>query len=80
MQWKCSDRMNLEKRITNFPVELDLGEINQVRPERKKNVAHENNEPKYGYCIRTGKKIKFNPKYPLCKEAWQSWNQFKNGD
>jgi hypothetical protein len=31
-----------------------------------------------GFCIRTGKRIPFNPKRPMTDEAYQSWAQFKN--
>jgi hypothetical protein len=35
---------------------------------------------KTGYCIRTGKPIAFNPKRPLCDEAYQNWLKFSNQD
>jgi phosphatidylserine/phosphatidylglycerophosphate/cardiolipin synthase-like enzyme len=31
-----------------------------------------------GYCIRTGVKIPFDAKNPLCKEALKSWNKYKD--
>jgi hypothetical protein len=31
-----------------------------------------------GYCIRSGKAIPFNPKMPLCDEAYVNWLKFKN--
>jgi len=31
-----------------------------------------------GYCIRTGKPIPFNPKQPMCDEAYISWAKFGN--
>lgn len=34
----------------------------------------------FGYCIRTGKQIPFNPDNPMSKEAFESWNKFKNKD
>lgn len=33
-----------------------------------------------GFCIRTGKTIPFNPKYPMSKEAFDSWVKYKNRD
>jgi hypothetical protein len=33
-----------------------------------------------GYCIRTGKRIPFNPNSPLSDEAYQSWQKFSNKD
>lgn len=35
---------------------------------------------KMGYCIRTGVKIPFNLKLPFTKDAYKSWNQYKNKD
>lgn len=68
---------NIEiKKLTDFPEELELGDNNpDERPSRKvENVESE------GYCIRSGKKIKFNPKQPMSKESWQLWNKYKNPD
>jgi hypothetical protein len=31
-----------------------------------------------GYCIRTGIRIKFDPKNPMCDKAYQSWSKFSN--
>ena len=33
-----------------------------------------------GYCIRTGREIKYNPSQPLSKEAYKAWNKWKNVD
>lgn len=33
-----------------------------------------------GYCIRTGKQIPFNPKRPMCDEAYQSWLKYGKED
>lgn len=33
-----------------------------------------------GFCIRTGKPIPFNPQRPMCRDAFDSWNKFKNPD
>ena len=65
------------KSITDFPSELELNE--QVeRPRREEVIVDEN--PKYGYCIRTGVKIPYNPNQPLSREAWIIWNEFGNMD
>lgn len=31
-----------------------------------------------GYCIRTGMEIPFDPAYPLCIEAFRSWNKYQD--
>jgi len=33
---------------------------------------------KKGFCIRTGKKIKFDPKRPFTLKAFESWNRYKD--
>lgn len=37
---------------------------------------HQNEE--FGYCIRTGVKIPFNPQRPYCFDAYQTWVIFEN--
>lgn len=37
-------------------------------------------EPKVGYCIRSGVQIPYNPKKPFAYEAYQTWAQFGNYD
>ncbi len=69
------------KKIGDFPNELDLNEEIE-RPKREDiNVdVRINDNPIYGYCIRTGVRIPFNPNQPLSKEAWRVWNEFGNVD
>lgn len=79
------------KRLKDFETELELGFDNTQKPERKEfekgkikdekpNYHYKENTQQYGYCIRTGEQIPFNPKYPLSKPAWQTWSQFSNAD
>lgn len=37
-----------------------------------------NNQPKEGYCIRTGVKIPYNPNKPMCYEAFLIWAEYEN--
>jgi|SRR5690554_999413 len=62
-----------EKRLLDFPDELELGSGLSERPEREieENQTH-------GFCIRSGKKIKFNPKQPMTRESWKIWNEYGN--
>lgn len=64
-----------DKLLLDFPEILELGSNRVVRPERV-----ENEKQTHGFCIRTRKKIRFNPSKPMCKEAWRLWNEFKNED
>lgn len=59
-------------------------------PQNDKNIRHHNTEkpkyqdnktkvkPHYGYCIRTGVEIPFNPERPLCYDAYRVWSEFEN--
>lgn len=37
-----------------------------------------NKKEEYGFCIRTGEKIPFDPKYPFCRKAYDSWVKYKD--
>ncbi|AEE18504.1 phospholipase D family protein [Dokdonia sp. 4H-3-7-5] len=63
------------KKLTDFPEELELGSKTYVRPEREIQQSDE-----YGFCIRSGKRIKFNPKQPMNKDSWKIWNEYGNKD
>lgn len=69
--------------ITEFPDEKPLKD-NDERPERESKIGKEEISDKViaitGFCIRTGKPIPFDIKKPMCMEAFQSWNQWKNID
>ena len=50
-------------------------------PKRKQSNRTNNFESDLGgYCIRTGKRIPFDPKRPYCYEAYQSWANYQNWD
>ncbi|WP_114778722.1 phospholipase D family protein [Botryobacter ruber] len=78
------------KKLADFEDELDFDKVYSEMPTRQseqkqtaaayspKPVAEKTFVP--GYCIRTGVKIPFNPKAPLCHDAYKSWAQFKNED
>ena len=72
------------KRLGAFPDELELGSNYErpLREEEEKQVKDIKKQyrPKYGYCIRTGEKIPFNPAQPMSKSSWITWNQFGNMD
>lgn len=64
-----------EKRLYEFPDELELGSKPDNRPEREIEQKTEQ-----GYCIRSGEKIQFNPQQPMSKESWRKWYEYKNDD
>ena len=65
-----------DKRLDDFPEELELGSTESSRPERK----IEKKDSKTGYCIRSGIEIPFNPKQPMTKTSWKTWNQYGDSD
>lgn len=68
-------KSTLLKKLTDFPDELELGSKQTVRPARDEVVNSE-----FGYCIRTGKKIPFNPNRPFSDIAYKIWAEYKNKD
>lgn len=64
------------KRLADFPEEVLIGSKNTGRPEREEVLTPD--LPIQGYCIRTGKKIKYNLKQPMSREAWLIWNEYGN--
>lgn len=65
-----------KKRLNDFPEELELGSSDSERPER----VREAENPKTGFCIRSGIEIPLNPKQPMTKMSWKVWNQFGDED
>lgn len=79
-----------EKRLLDFPDEIELGTSKGDRPVREeiesKSLKAEI-EPQFnvnhrtiGYCIRTGKEIPFNIEKPMAYDAFKVWNQYKDTD
>jgi hypothetical protein len=70
-----SPKSNSRKILTDFPSELELGSTPSVRPTRDEveNAA-------FGYCIRTRKKIPFDPNRPFSHSAYKSWAEYGNMD
>lgn len=80
-------RKDSSKKLLDYPDSIDFNSI--VRPSREEVVEEPkkrsysnrfSEEPEFGYCIRTGERIKFNPSQPLSKFAWKTWNEFGNLD
>ena len=61
----------MKKQLNDFPEELKLGSKPNIRPEREATQ-----EIEHGFCIRSGRKIKFNPKQPMSRESWRIWNEY----
>ena len=72
------------KRLDEFPFEIEPDYENKHRPlrteEKEISILNKDGSSKFGYCIRTGEKIKFNPAQPLSYSAWRTWNEFGNLD
>ncbi|MCZ4319015.1 phospholipase D family protein [Aequorivita viscosa] len=61
------------KRLSDFPDILELGSVSNERPKRESAESQT-----HGFCIRSGKKIKFNPNQPMTKESWRIWKEYGN--
>jgi phosphatidylserine/phosphatidylglycerophosphate/cardiolipin synthase-like enzyme len=72
-----SNLLSLHKTYTHSEIKTDI-----VKSFFKKEIISQQTkqEIQTGYCIRTGKPISFNLQKPMCKEAYDSWAQFKNKD
>lgn len=66
-------KSNEIKKLIDFPIELELGSEQNLRPSRE-----EIENPINGYCIRTGEKIAFNIKKPFTYTAYKTWASFGN--
>lgn len=51
-----------------------LPPVQQIKNPYPSNSSKE--EIHFGYCIRTGMKIDFNPEKPLSRQAYQTWSKF----
>lgn len=73
--YKNSSNYKGKNKLNDFPYEIDLSSKKDTIPIKK---SFEN--PKNGYCIRTGKSIPFNPEKPLSYYAYSTWATFNNPD
>lgn len=67
------NKQSSRKRLRDFPEKIESHKNVSDRPKRA-----EKKEQLYGYCIRSGKKIKFNPQQPMSRESWKIWNEYAN--
>lgn len=75
--------LGLAKKYTHSLVEIDelSGELAIKSTYAKRtHILQTNKDIHFGYCIRTGEKIPFNPDRPLCDAAYKSWSKYKDKD
>ena len=73
--------LGLTKKYSNSEVKIDKlsSELSKKNVSQKKVTSKQKSEfLQIGYCIRTGKEIPFNPKYPFTSKSYESWNKFKD--
>ena len=81
-----SGLLGLTSTYINSEVVIDESENFFKKKEtfQGKKFYHSNNnfqgKEENGYCIRTGRQIPFNFARPMCKDAYDSWSQYKNPD
>jgi len=72
--------MGLKKRYTGSTTEDNLTDL--YRESSTETKSSKKNRPatteSFGYCIRTGVKIPFNPERPFCDKAYRSWAKYKD--
>lgn len=91
-QNNCEMGIHITKKDDPEMYEEILSEVNRILRQAEKvsnsrpftvdkNVKpYKKVEQHYGYCIRTGVQINFNPEQPMCYKAFNSWAQFSDGD
>lgn len=53
----------------------DIDKIYNKKPQRENEIEQ---EPEFGFCIRTGEQIPYNPERPFSYYAFKTWQQFEN--
>jgi len=67
------------KSLSEFDYE-NLSDVDKVYDEKPKRQSESEIEPEFGYCIRTGERIPYNPEKPFSYYAFKTWQQFENYD
>jgi hypothetical protein len=70
--------LGLSQKYTESTIEIDKLSDFFAEKMEKAFVSKSVQKKELGYCIRTGKRIPFNPKMPMCDEAFVSWSRFQN--
>lgn len=71
----------LKDELTSYFNNMNLG--NRVGNSNFKNTSGKTDNVEIilgGFCIRTGKKIRFNPDKPLSAAAYKSWNKYADSE
>jgi hypothetical protein len=58
--------------------QADFVEEEKVNQKYSNYRGNRNQDEEYGYCIRTGIRIPFDPKKPYSYDAYQTWAIFEN--
>jgi len=72
--------LGLTKKYTHSEIEINQIEKRfEVSPTNiTSNPSKKVNDNIFGYCIRSGERIPFNPKKPFSKKAFESWDNYKD--
>ncbi len=67
------------KSLSEFDCEnlSDVDKVYDKKPQRQDDTEF---DPEFGFCIRTGEQIPYNPEKPLSYYAFRTWQQFENYD
>ena len=61
----------LRGQVSRFPAKVDMAPISDMGDRQNF---------EYGYCIRSGDKIRFNIEKPLCADCFRLWNKYQDED
>ncbi|MEO9511609.1 MAG: phospholipase D family protein [Flavobacteriaceae bacterium] len=67
------------KSLSEFDFE-SLSDVDKAYNKKPKRENESELEPEFGFCIRTGEKIPYNPHKPFSYSAFKTWQQFENYD
>lgn len=81
-----SSMLGLTKKYISSEVETDIlsdffnSKIKKDFSYKEDRAIQVQNKNETGFCIRTGVKIPFNPKHPMCDNAYLSWKKYNKTD
>ena len=67
------------KSLSEFDYK-NLSDIDKVYDKKPKRHYQSDLKPEFGFCIRTGEQIPYNPERPFSYYAFKTWEQFENYD
>ncbi len=67
------------KSLSEFDYE-NLSDVDKVYDKKPQRAEKLDIDPEFGFCIRTGEQIPYDPERPFSYYAFKTWRQFENYD